>query len=107
MSIATLQNIEKTFGKRVLFDQLNFNVERGERIGLIGANGAGKTTLFKLLTGQVMADVGVVRCREGDEDRPSHAGSGLRAGRTTVLDEAELAFAELHAAFASTARARA
>ena len=43
MPIATLTNIEKTFGQRVLFDKLNLNIYRGERIGLIGDNGAGKT----------------------------------------------------------------
>ena len=36
MPIATLNNIEKTFGRRVLFNQLNLNIDRGERIGLIG-----------------------------------------------------------------------
>ena len=33
MSLATLSNIEKTFGQRVLFDRLNLNIEQGERIG--------------------------------------------------------------------------
>ena len=64
MSIATLHNIEKTFGKRVMFDGLNLNVERGERIGFIGANGAGKTTLFKVLTGEVVPDAGMRRARD-------------------------------------------
>ena len=65
MSLATLANIEKTFGQRVLFDKLNLNVERGERIGFIGANGSGKTTLFKVLVGQVTPDAGTVSIADG------------------------------------------
>jgi len=42
VSLATLSNIEKTFGKRVIFEGLNLNVEQGERVGFIGANGAGR-----------------------------------------------------------------
>src|SRR5665213_2250456 len=49
VSLATLANIEKTFGKRTIFDQLNLNVEIGERLGFIGSNGSGKSTLFKVL----------------------------------------------------------
>ena len=60
MSIATLSNIEKTFGKRVMFDHLSLNVYRGERIGLVGANGAGKTTLFRLLLGLIRPNAGRV-----------------------------------------------
>ena len=65
MSVATLASIEKTFGKRVLFDKLNLNVEQGERIGFIGANGSGKTTLFKVLTDEVIVDTGVVALAKG------------------------------------------
>ncbi len=95
MPIATLTNIEKTFGKRVMFDHLNLNVYRGERIGLIGANGSGKTTLFRTLAGEITPDAGV-----------ASIGRSVRMGYLTqdpafdpansVLDEAELAFAELH-----------
>ena len=65
VSIATLSNIEKTFGKRVIFDKLSLNVERGERIGFIGSNGSGKTTLFKVLIGQIVVDVGSVSIAKG------------------------------------------
>src|SRR5262245_40606476 len=65
MSVASLQNIEKSFGRRVLFDRLNLNIERGERIGFIGANGSGKTTLFKLIAGEVTAEAGTVAIADG------------------------------------------
>jgi ATP-binding cassette subfamily F protein 3 len=93
--VASLTNIEKTFGRRTLFEGLNFAVERGERVGLIGVNGSGKTTLFKLLAGQTGVDTGSVSIADGAKigylaQDPSFTASN------TVLDEAELAFASLH-----------
>ncbi len=95
MSIATLSNIEKTFGKRVIFDKLSLNVERGERLGFIGPNGAGKTTLFKVLVGDILVDTGTVAIARGTKvgylsQDPEFDESN------TVIDEAELAFAQLH-----------
>jgi len=96
VSVATLSNIEKTFGKRVLFDKLNLNVEEGERIGFIGANGSGKTSLFKTLTGELIPDAGVVALAKGT--RIGHLTQDPKFDPTNaVVDEAELAFAELHA----------
>ncbi len=60
MPIVTLSKIEKTFGRRVIFDKLDFIIDRGERVGLIGDNGSGKTTLFKTLMGQLPPDAGGV-----------------------------------------------
>lgn len=96
VSIAMLSNIEKTFGKRVLFDKLNLNVEQGERLGFIGPNGSGKTTLFKVLTGEVIPDAGIVAIAKGT--KTGHLTQDARFDPTnTVIDEAELAFADLHA----------
>src|SRR5688500_5056499 len=95
MSIATLASIEKTFGKRTIFQGLNLNVERGERIGFIGANGAGKTTLFKVLTGEVVPDAGVVALAKGT--KVGHLSQDPQFDpANAVVDEAELAFAQLH-----------
>ena len=46
-------------GKKIL-DGLSFQVDQGERVGLLGKNGAGKTTLFKLLTGELHCDEGQI-----------------------------------------------
>src|SRR3954466_9467118 len=96
MPIATLTNIEKTFGQRVLFDKLNLNVYRGERIGLIGDNGAGKTSLFKALLDELVLDAGSAAVNKAI--KVGHLRQDpVFDPENTVLDEAELAFAELHA----------
>lgn len=51
----------KSFGERVLIDNLNFNLPKGGIIGVIGPNGAGKTTLFRMITGQEQPDRGILR----------------------------------------------
>jgi ATP-binding cassette subfamily F protein 3 len=95
MPIATLTNLEKTFGQRVLFDKLNLNVYRGERIGLIGDNGAGKTTLFKALLGEMIPDAGTASVNKSI--KVGHLRQDpVFDPANTVIDEAELAFAELH-----------
>src|SRR5688572_27913183 len=95
MSIAALSNIEKTFGKRVIFDKLNVTIYEGERIGLIGANGAGKTTLFRMMTGEMTPDAGNVAISKGTKVGYL-AQDPVFDAENTVIDEAELAFAKLH-----------
>jgi ATP-binding cassette subfamily F protein 3 len=95
VSVATLSQIEKTFGKRILFDKLDLNVEQGERIGFIGSNGSGKTTIFKVLTGQVMVDTGIVAISKGTKIGHLTQDPTFDPGNS-VIDEAELAFAALH-----------
>jgi ATP-binding cassette subfamily F protein 3 len=95
VSVATLSQIEKTFGKRILFDKLDLNVEQGERIGFIGSNGSGKTTIFKVLTGQVTVDTGIVAISRGTKIGHLTQDPTFDPGNS-VIDEAELAFAALH-----------
>ncbi|MBQ2811511.1 MAG: energy-dependent translational throttle protein EttA, partial [Alphaproteobacteria bacterium] len=54
-------NISKSFGDRVLIDNLSFKIPKGAIVGIIGPNGAGKTTLFKMITGQEKPDSGEIR----------------------------------------------
>jgi ABC-type polysaccharide/polyol phosphate transport system ATPase subunit len=61
MPIATITNLDKSFGKRVIFDKLEFLIDRGERVGLIGPNGAGKSTLFKIIMGEITPKAGSSR----------------------------------------------
>ena len=62
----SVSNLVKEFevGKRIL-DGLSFQVDQGERVGLLGRNGAGKTTVFRLLTGQLEPDEGEVMVAPG------------------------------------------
>ena len=56
----TLSNLTKSFGDRVLFEDASLQVNRGDRLGLVGANGAGKSTLFSLILGEDTPDEGAV-----------------------------------------------
>jgi len=58
------QSISKTYGDRILFEDLSFNLPPGGIVGVIGPNGAGKTTLFRLFTGQETPDSGTIRLGE-------------------------------------------
>jgi energy-dependent translational throttle protein EttA len=55
------KNLRKSFGERLLIDDLNFNLPKGGIVGIIGPNGAGKTTLFRMLTGAEKPDAGEIR----------------------------------------------
>ncbi|MBR4859238.1 MAG: ABC-F family ATP-binding cassette domain-containing protein [Clostridia bacterium] len=53
MATVSVQNLKVDFGGKVLFENVSFDVNPGEFVGLIGANGTGKTTLFKVITGEI------------------------------------------------------
>lgn len=56
-----VQNLTKTYGEKVLFDEINFSIMEGERIGLIGVNGSGKTNLLNVITGKDSAEKGSIQ----------------------------------------------
>ncbi len=58
MIVLSCKDIHKSYGIDVILDKVTFNINEGEKVGLIGANGAGKTTLFRILTGQFEQDGG-------------------------------------------------
>ncbi len=94
--MVNIHQLTVSFGGEILFSDISFRINPGDRIGLIGKNGAGKTTLLKLLAGLVTAD-------EGDIAREK----GIKTGylkqdidfekSLTVLDEAYKAFEEIKA----------
>ncbi len=58
--VIEFKNVSKSFGDRLLIDNLSFNVPAGAIVGIIGPNGAGKSTLFKLIAGKEQPDSGEV-----------------------------------------------
>jgi ATP-binding cassette, subfamily F, member 3 len=58
MIVLSCKDIHKSFGIDIILKNITFNINDGEKIGLIGANGAGKSTLFKILTSQTEQDSG-------------------------------------------------
>ena len=57
----TIRKLSKSYGSKLLFDNLNLKIAGGERIALIGDNGAGKSTLLKIIMGEESPDAGSVR----------------------------------------------
>ena len=77
-----LSNITLVLGAKRIFENLDWEIQRGQRIGLIGANGAGKSSLFKLIEGEHSPELGGVITRA----RPS-TGSGQRLITTGYLPQ--------------------
>jgi ATP-binding cassette subfamily F protein 3 len=89
-----LSNLTKTFGDRILFDHVTWQISPRERVGLCGPNGAGKTTLLRMMAGLDEPDSGAIL-------KPSALTvgylpqDGLTHGGRTVFEEASSGFAEL------------
>jgi len=60
MAIVSLQNVQMGFDGKPVLDGLNWEIQRGEKVGLVGPNGSGKTTLFRLITGELAPQAGTV-----------------------------------------------
>jgi ATP-binding cassette subfamily F protein uup len=59
-TVIDAKGVTKRYGDRTVIRDLTLRVQRGDRIGIVGANGAGKTTLLKLLTGEIQPDEGSI-----------------------------------------------
>ena len=58
--VLQLQGVSKSFGLRLLFDDVTLSIAEGQKIGFVGANGSGKTTLLKFITGDDLPETGEV-----------------------------------------------
>ncbi|MBU2318449.1 MAG: ATP-binding cassette domain-containing protein [Gammaproteobacteria bacterium] len=65
MSLLSLEQISVAFGHNPLLSKISFSAEAGERVAIIGRNGAGKSTLLKVISGEQIADEGMVRLEGG------------------------------------------
>lgn len=83
-----VEHLHHTYGKRVIYDDLNFRVPKGAVFGLLGKNGVGKTTLIKILMGFLRPTGGSCRIL-GD---PSHALSPQTRAKVGLLFEGHLAY---------------
>src|SRR5215468_10763143 len=79
-------NVTKQYGAQILFVDASFQLDPGEKVGLVGPNGAGKTTIFLLITGEEQPD-------DGEVERPRRATIGYfrqdvgdLAGRTVLAE---------------------
>ncbi len=60
-SVIEAEHVTKAFSERTIIKDFSLRIQRGDRIGLVGANGTGKTTLLRLLTGELKPDTGTVK----------------------------------------------
>ena len=94
MIIISGKDISKSYGTDIIFEDVCFGVEKGDRIGIVGANGTGKSTLLGIIAGDIEASSGDLYIRNGFNigylrQQNHFEGSG------TVLEEAEKSFRHL------------
>lgn len=87
-----LTNISKSFGSQELFSNLNFKLNSGNRVGLVGRNGSGKSTLFKLILGEEGADAGEIVIPKGY--KIGSLKQHLTFSKPTLREEAVLALSQ-------------
>jgi ABC transport system ATP-binding/permease protein len=97
MTLLRAADVSVTFGSRTLFDEVEFVIEAGERVGLVGLNGSGKSTLMKVLAGAVTADSAVLQIQRGARVEWLPQEPTFPDG-ATVASELEVAQAKLKAA---------
>jgi len=61
MNILEVENISKSFGKKIILREVSFNAQQGKIIGIIGENGSGKSTLLRILVGLLSSNSGTVK----------------------------------------------
>ena len=90
MALVTVTNLSIGFSGPPLLDGVSFQIEPGQRVGLLGRNGAGKTTLLRILNGEIEPDNGDVRLSQGATVRflAQHAPQGIEGTAREVIETA-------------------
>ncbi len=84
-TVLTVTDLAKAFGPKVVFEDVSFDVGRGERLLVLGLNGAGKTTLLRTVVGEYDADLGDVALGHNvSMGYYAQEHEGIRAGRTVL-----------------------
>ena len=63
--IITIENFTKSYGEKVLFDGVNFSMDAGDKVGIVGVNGTGKSTFLKAVAGLIPVDAGEITTMRG------------------------------------------
>jgi len=90
--VIQLTNISKSFAKQELFSNLNFRLNSGNRVGLVGKNGSGKSTLFKLILGEEHYDSGEITIPKNY--KIGALKQHLEFSEKTIVDEVALSLSE-------------
>jgi ATP-binding cassette subfamily F protein 3 len=93
--VLTVENLSKSFDQMTLFEQISFEIKRGEHVAIIGDNGTGKTTLLKILNGLIPADSGSFRLGSNVEIGYYDQEQQLLDPNSTVFDEISNAYPTL------------
>ena len=82
----SFSRISKQYGRQILFVDASFQLNPGDKVGLVGPNGSGKTTLFRMIIGEEAPDEGDVSVPEAADHRLLPAGrrGDARAGRCST-----------------------
>ena len=64
MNLLSVENLSKNYSEKILFENISFGIEQGQKVALIAKNGSGKSTLMKILAGQETTDRGKVTLRK-------------------------------------------
>ena len=84
-----VENLSKTFDKKIAVDNISFQINQGETIGILGPNGAGKTTLFYMIAGLVRIDKGKITL-SGEELNRKSISERTRLGLTYLPQESSI-----------------
>lgn len=87
--VLSIENFSKSFGSLKLFENISFEVKRGQKVAIIGDNGTGKTTLLKMITGEMSKDNGFMKLG-------MNVDVGYYDQEHQVLDHSKTVFDELH-----------
>lgn len=95
MPVLSIHNLGKYFGADFIFGNVSFQVERGEKVALVGMNGAGKSTILKIVAGLESADSGKVHLARGTRLAYLSQQSQF-SGELTLWEEMEAALVEIN-----------
>ncbi|MFC4875048.1 ABC-F family ATP-binding cassette domain-containing protein [Negadavirga shengliensis] len=92
MNYLSVENLSKSFGERVLFKNISFGIEQGQKTALVGINGAGKSTLMKIIMGEEIADEGRVALNQATKIAYVHQNPVFTANLTiyqTIFEDTD------------------